>query len=112
MVALLAWFLIAYGMSNILVYGSIFQNQRNFFHKWGNNEHAPFQGLGKFISGLISCMMCTSTWVGFFMSLILFSPTEYCFDTHIILSTFFDGMLASGSVWALNAIIEWFESKK
>jgi hypothetical protein len=26
-------------------------------------------------------------------------------------STFFDGMLASGSVWAVNAIIEWFEKK-
>ena len=25
---------------------------------------------------------------------------------------FFDGMLASGSVWALNAIIEWFEENK
>jgi hypothetical protein len=46
------------------------------------------------------------------MSLILFSPTEYCFDTHIALSTFFDGMFASGSVWAVNSIIEWFESKK
>jgi hypothetical protein len=56
--------------------------------------------------------MCTSTWVGFFMSLILFSPTEYCFDTHIVLSTFFDGMFASGSVWAVNSIVEWFESKK
>ena len=25
------------------------------------------------------------------------------------ISWFFDGMLASGSVWAINAIIEWFE---
>ena len=25
---------------------------------------------------------------------------------------FFDGMLASGSVWGLNAIIEWFEENK
>jgi len=25
---------------------------------------------------------------------------------------FFDGVLASGAVWSLNAIIEWFEENK
>jgi len=25
---------------------------------------------------------------------------------------FFDGMLASGSVWAINAIVEWFEENR
>jgi hypothetical protein len=99
-------------MSQILVYGSIFESWRQGIHKWADNELIPFNGVGKFLSGLIQCMMCTSTWVGFFMSLILFSPTEYCFNTHIVLSTFFDGMFASGSVWAVNSIIEWFESKK
>lgn len=106
------WILMAYGMSQILVYGSIFESLRAGIHKWGEDEHAPFQGVGKFLSGLISCMMCTSTWVGFFFSLILFSPTKYCFNSHDIISVFFDGMLASGSVWALNSIIEWFETKR
>jgi hypothetical protein len=27
-------------------------------------------------------------------------------------SWFFDGMLASGSVWAINAIVEWFEENR
>ena len=52
--------------------------------------------------------MCTSTWVGFFFSLAFYSPTETMTMipyTHV----FFDGMLASGSVWGINAIIEWFE---
>jgi hypothetical protein len=106
------WILAAYGMSQILVYGSIFESLRNGLHRWGEDEHALFQGVGKFLSGLISCMMCTSTWVGFFMSLVLFSPTIYSYDTHIVIGTFFDGMLASGSVWAVNAIVEWFENKK
>ena len=35
----LAWILIAYGMTNILVYGSIFNKQRDFIHKWGVNEN-------------------------------------------------------------------------
>jgi hypothetical protein len=105
------WILTAYGLSQILVYGSIFESLRQGLHKWGADKKAPFQSIGEFLSGLIKCMMCTSTWVGFFMSLVLFSPTNYCFDTNILASIFFDGMLASGSVWAVNAIIEWFEKK-
>jgi hypothetical protein len=27
-------------------------------------------------------------------------------------SIFFDGMLSAGSVWAINAIIEWFEENR
>jgi hypothetical protein len=27
-------------------------------------------------------------------------------------SWFFDGMLASGSTWAINSIIEWFEENR
>ena len=48
-------------------------------------------------------------WVLF--SLAFFSPT-----TDLVLipytNVFFDGMLASGGVWGLNAIIEWFEENK
>jgi hypothetical protein len=31
---------------------------------------------------------------------------------HKYYSWFFDGMLASGSVWAINAIVEWFEENR
>jgi hypothetical protein len=27
-------------------------------------------------------------------------------------SWFFDGLMASGAVWAINAIIEWFEQNR
>jgi hypothetical protein len=59
------WILAAYGMSQILVYGSIFESWRQGIHKWADNELIPFNGIGKFLSGLIQCMMCTSTWVAF-----------------------------------------------
>jgi hypothetical protein len=72
---LVLWSLAAYGMTNILVWGSIFANLRNWIHTWGMNDRSPFQEVGKFLSGLISCMMCTSTWVGFFMSLVYYSPS-------------------------------------
>jgi hypothetical protein len=42
----------------------------------------------------------------------MFSPT-YCFiglDEYYCV--FFDGMFSAGSVWAINAIIEWFEENR
>jgi hypothetical protein len=112
MTMLLAWFVMAYGFSNIMVYGSIFKGFREGLKKWGNNQHAPFQGVGKFFSDLISCMMCTSTWIGFFLGLFIFSPNYYLFGVNPLISWFFDGLLASGAVWAINSIIEWFEENR
>lgn len=108
----LLWILMAYGMSNILVYGSIFNGPREFINKWGSDEYAPFQGVGEFISDMLKCMMCTSTWVGFFMGIVLHSPTQTLFNSPQWYSWFFDGMLASGGVWAINSIIEWFEENR
>ena len=97
---LLIWLTTAYGMSQILVYGSIFDTHR----EWITNR-------SKFFGDLLGCMMCTSTWVGFFFSLAFYSPTEsMVFIPYTNL--FFDGMLASGSVWALNSLVEWFEENK
>ena len=96
----LIWILAAYGMSQILVFGSIFDNQRAWIIKKST-----------FFGDLIQCMMCTPTWVGFFFSLTFFSPTESMAMIPYS-NIFFDGMLASGSVWAINAMVEWFEENK
>mgnify|MGYP006153947799 FL=1 len=96
----LIWILAAYGMSQIIVFGSIFDNQREWIIKKST-----------FFGDLVQCMMCTPTWVGFFFSLTFFSPTESMVMIPYT-NIFFDGMLACGSVWALNAIIEWFEENK
>jgi len=85
---------------------------RNWIHKWGNSEWYAFHGLGKFLSGLISCVLCTSTWVGFFMSLTLFAPWHETIGLNKYISIFFDGMLSAGAVWAINSIIEWFEENR
>ena len=92
----LIWILAAYGMSQILVYGTIFDKPRNWITKKST-----------FFGDLLGCMMCTSTWVGFFFSLTFYSPTLAMCSIEYV-NIFFDGMLASGSVWGLNAIIEWF----
>jgi hypothetical protein len=99
-------------MTNILVWGSIFADLRNRIHVWGMNELAPLQGAGKFLSGLIACMMCTSTWVGFFLSLVYFSPSTEILGSNQYFAWFFDGMLASGSVWFINSVVEYWENNR
>jgi len=109
---LLLWVFAAYGMTNILVWGSIFSDLRDKIHQWGMNESSLFNGLGKFLSGLIICMMCTSTWVGFFLSIFFFSPSDYYIGTSPFISWFFDGMLASGTVWMINSVVEYWEGNR
>lgn len=105
------WIMAAYGMSTIIVYGSIFDSFRDFIHNWAKSEYSPYQGLGKFISGLISCMLCTSTWVGFFFSICLGGLTTQ-FGISWLPAIFFDGMFTAGSVWAINGIVEFFEENR
>jgi hypothetical protein len=112
MTYLIAWFVLAYGFSNIMVYGSIFANLRNGIKQLGNSQVPAIAPIFTFISDLLSCMMCTSTWVGFFLGLFIFSPSYYFFATSPYISWFFDGLMASGAVWAINSVIEWFEENR
>ena len=67
MISLVIFMLVAYGMTTIMVYGSIFNGLRNGIHKLGSDEgFVLIRPIFKFISELIQCMLCTSTWVGFF----------------------------------------------
>jgi len=109
---ILVWFIMSYGLMNIMVYGSIFQGLRDFFKNWGENKKLPLSFLGKFLSGLISCPLCFSTWGGFVLSLLIFSPTNHIFNTPLTYSWFFDGITSAGAVWAINGIIEWFEENR
>lgn len=108
---LLGWLLLSYGLSNILVFGSIFQSMRDMFQNAKLNWFFPFSGLGEFISGILSCMMCCSTWTGFFLGLVVYSPTAYMFGVHPHISWFLDGILSSGGVWLINDVAEYLEKK-
>lgn len=98
---IILWAFIAYGMTSILVWGSIFESTRERIKK-----------NSKFFGDLISCTLCTSTWVGFFMSIVLGSITGRHFDNFFIVNLFFDGMLTAGLVWSINSIIEFFEESR
>jgi hypothetical protein len=93
--------LTAYGLTSILVWGSIFESTR----LWIKSK-------SKFFGELISCTLCTSTWVGFIMSLSIGGLSHNFFDTFSFFNFFFDGMFTAGSVWAINSIVEYFEEKR
>lgn len=100
---LIVWILVAYGMTSIIVWGSIFERPRS----WIKEE------LGiKFFAELISCTLCTATWVGFFISLVTGGLCSDVFEINIFFGTFFDGLLTAGAVWAFNNIIEFFEENR
>lgn len=101
MVLLILWAFIAYGLTSILVWGSIFESTRLFIKK-----HS------KFFGDLISCTLCTSTWVGFFMSICFGGLTSRILDAHWLPSIFFDGMFTAGIVWTINSIVEFFEESR
>ena len=111
MTQLFLFMILAYGFSTIMVYGSIFKVMRNFIKTYGESD-LLLSGTFNFISGILSCMMCCSTWVGFFLGFVLFSPTHQFFGTSPYISWFFDGLFASGAVWAINGFIEWFEENR
>jgi hypothetical protein len=99
---IITWILIVYGTSLIITTGSIFDQPREWIAK-----------KSKFIGDLVGCMKCTSTWVGFLYSLILWSPslTLYWLDIQATyLCIFFDGMLACGGAWITNAFVNYLIS--
>jgi hypothetical protein len=109
---LLGWFILSYGLMNIVVFSSIFSGFRQFFIDWGNNPYAPFNEFGSFIAKLITCPMCFSFHGGWFLTLTMFSPTFEMYGLSTNYSWFFDAILSSGAVWIINSIVEWFEQNR
>jgi len=109
--SLIAWFILSYGLMNIVVYGSIFSPVRETIRNWSQIK-SDSMFFWNFMDGMINCAMCFSMWGGMLLGIILYSPTAELFYTSAWYSWFFDGILSSGSVWAINAIVEWFESNR
>ena len=111
-IKILVWFIMSYGLMNIMVYGSIFQGLRNILKKWGNNKLSPLSFVGEFMHGIISCPLCFSTWGGFFLGYVIFSPINILFGINENVSWFFDGITSAGAIWTINSIVEWFEENR
>ena len=81
MIQLVMFMIAAYGMTTILVYGSIFNGIRNKIIKAGGDEgYFLTRPTFKFISDLISCILCTGTWVGFFFGVFFLATNNYFFN--------------------------------
>lgn len=110
----LLWFLTIYGLTNIVVYGSILNPIRSAI-KWlatKPNKLLLFPYVFEFIKSLTSCVMCFSTWVGFFAGWLWYSPTMAYFEInydYIWTGYILDAFLASGATWMINTIVEHFE---
>ena len=109
---LLIFLLIAYGVSNIVVFSSIFGKWRNFWSSVSPN----------FWGTLFTCMICFPTWVGFIGSALVWSPTEFYGIVSDglnvmglftipkgLISVFLDGCLTSGAVWIIHSFQESLE---
>lgn len=112
MTQLVLWMIMVYGLSNILVYGSIFNTPRTAINKWASDPYQPLHGFWVFVADMLKCMMCTPTWVGFILGIFVYSPVQVYLEVTPFVSWFFDGMLASGSTWVINSIVEWFEENR
>ena len=109
---IILWILLNYGLTNIVVFGVIFEPVRNWFEKIANSG-SKFKKIGGFFNELINCPMCFATWSGIFFSIAMqWSLTNIAFGAPTIISWLFDGILTSGAVWALNSIIEFFEESR
>lgn len=109
---IIIWILISYGVTNIIVYGSIFQWLRDIVLGLKNSQYGLISSIGKFFNEMLSCMMCSGFHIGWILSLIIFSPLHHFFGVDIYTSLFFDASLSSGSVWIINSIVEWFEENR
>lgn len=104
---LLIFVLLNYGISNIIVFGSIFNSFRDFWERVNPS----------FFGTLFSCMICTPFWTGFLTSTTFqlmgypqFSPLANYGMDNIYLSVFLDGCLASGTTWLIHTIQEKLEN--
>lgn len=100
--------LIGYGISNILIYSSLFEPWRKFLAWFGKGDLS--------IHKLFSCMMCLPTWIGFGLSTLFYylgvhsiTPVGQLGIENIYLHIFLDGVFLSGCVWLIHTLQEYFE---
>ena len=91
---LLYFILTSYGLTQILVYGSIFEKQREYILERS-------EWFGK----LVHCPMCTGFWVGVFLFGINEFTELFTFDYNIA-NLLILGWLASGTSYIISMIFD------
>lgn len=112
MIGIIMYILFAYGITNLLVYGT---GPFNMLSKFRELSRKILNTLGD----MLDCMMCTSTNIGWVVSLlnILLIPVPLtpmmilygnALPWYIII--FGDACITSGAVWLLHTLQEMMES--
>ena len=109
---IVCYIIAAYGMTNLMVYGSGPFNILGKIRDYANNH---FKTIGE----MLECMMCTSTNIGWVVSLlnlflfptIPFTPFNFLIGDHSywVLIIIADACFTSGSVWLIHTFQEAFE---
>ena len=89
---LLCFILTGWGMTQILVYGTIFENQRDWVMQKSN-----------WLGTLIHCPMCTGFWVGVFLFGINGFTELFNFEYNIA-NLLILGCISSATSYALNIV--------
>lgn len=112
LVTFIVYGFLMYGLSNILIYGSLFQWFRNFLFSLGSGDYSLYK--------LFTCTMCLPTWLGFgfgfFMYYVgkerlLITNMFYDLNDYKYISILLTGIITSGIVYFINTFVEYFENK-
>ena len=101
---ILLFIFLAYGITNIVVFGSIFEKWRTYWNKLNPS----------FFGKLFTCPMCLSFYVGGLLSIIfnaigVSTPFLEYGIPYLPLLVFLDACFTSGCVWLIHNIEEFFE---
>jgi hypothetical protein len=88
--SLIVFILVAYGLTQILVFGSIFDSIRPTTGKLGE---------------LFQCSMCVGFWVGVFLYGISFYTELFTFELNVV-NPFLLGWLSSGTSYILSQLFD------
>jgi hypothetical protein len=89
---LLLAILLVYGMTNIVVYSSLFEPFRSYI-----STKVDTSRLMLYFYRLITCMMCLGFWVG--------ALVGYFYGPFHPLNIIFNGAIYSGTTWILHCIV-------
>lgn len=112
MLGLIVYMLATYGLANMIIYSNgpfhIFEHWRNFTHK-----------IHEQVGELFTCMLCLSTWIGLFLSIvnIIFLPNFPFTPFNVVLDgsklywliVLLDTCATSAGVWLLHQLEEMME---
>lgn len=91
--------IVVYGIVNILINGSILNSFRDYILQKAATSNNKVKFLLIKFHKLLSCVMCSSFWVGLLVGFFL--------GPFVGIQMIFNGFFYSGACWILNAIVQF-----